>query len=415
MKPSNNLYLFLFIWILAACGSPQAAQPTAVPAAAQPTAQPTAAPSATQPAPPSATAIAASPPPTAVPINVPPSTTVAQTPTDSASGATAIPPTPVAADRVLALQEPRLRGEDVRAVQQRLLDLGYTEAGAVDSVFGPQTEAAVRAFQQTNRLQVDGAVGPLTRARLFGSDATGAVVPIVVHTSSSYLLGGAQTGVWLDAPAAAPLLAGGERYRVLADQAAETTASGNRPEQTDPICEAYFVDLEPPISGDAAVAVGGHWVLQPRTPRTLAESDSSLQQAVATFLQSKGIAQPDVQITRVAQIDLDGDGSDEVVVTATRLAAQDPTDAAAGDYSVVAVQTTINGAPTMIELAGNYFPQAGDFVAPNDYRFLSILDLNGDGAMEVVVNGAYYEGAFTSAYQIEGTTARTLLTTGCGV
>jgi hypothetical protein len=125
--------------------------------------------------------------------------------------------------------------------------------------------------------------------------------------------------------------------------------------------------------------------------------------------------QPDVQIARAHTIDLDGDGIDEVVVAATRLTSQDPTDAAAGDYSVVAVRKTIKGVPTVIELAGNYFPQAGDFAAPNTYRVLGILDLNGDGALEIVVNGAYYEGASTGAYQVEGNAARALLTTSCGV
>jgi murein L,D-transpeptidase YcbB/YkuD len=33
---------------------------------------------------------------------------------------------------------------------------------AVDGIFGPQTEAAVRAFQKDKHLQVDGIAGPIT-------------------------------------------------------------------------------------------------------------------------------------------------------------------------------------------------------------------------------------------------------------
>jgi hypothetical protein len=375
---------FVLLLTLAACGAPQASQPTVVPSATQQAA-------------------------------TTPSTTVAVTPTGWAHNATAIAPTPGAADRVLALQEPRLEGEDVRTVQQHLLDLDYSQIGTVDGVFGPQTDAAVRAFQQTNRLHVDGVVRPQTRARLLSGEATRAVIPIVVYTSSAYLLGGVQAGRWLDGPTAAPWLVGGERYRVRASHAAETVAIGGKPTQLDETCNhAYTVNLNPAGTSDA-VAVGGNWQLQPRTPRELPATDSALRWAVVAFLQSKGIAQPDVRITYAAQVDLDGDGSNDVVVTATRLTSQDVTDAAAGDYSVVAVQKTINGTPTLVEIQGNYVVQAGDFAAPNHYRVLGILDLNGDGVLEVVVNGTYYEGTSISAFGVEGITARTLLTTGCNV
>lgn len=395
---------FLLMLTLAACGAPQASESTAAPPATQ---RATAPPLATEPA--------QSIPTAAEQLTVTPlPTTGAVTPTDSAGSATAIAPTPATANRLLALQEPRLEGEDVRAVQQRLLDLDYSQIGTVDGVFGPQTDAAVRAFQQTNRLQVDGVVGPQTHARLVSSEATLAVVPIVVHSSSAYLLGGVQAGRWIDGPTAAPSLRGGERYRVRANQAAETAATGGEPTQLDETCnQAYTVDLEPTVSGDA-VAVGGTWPLQPRIPRELAAADPSLQQAVTAFLQGKGIAQPDERITRAVQVDLDGDGGEEAIVTATRHTAQDATDAAAGDYSFAAVQTSANGQSTLVELQGNYFVQAGDFAAPNTYRLLGVLDLDGDGVLEVVVNGAYYEGASTSAYQVEGNAARALLTTGCG-
>jgi len=49
----------------------------------------------------------------------------------------------------------------VREVQQRLNDLDY-EVGVIDGVYGPLTEAAVRAFQERNRLTADGVVGPRT-------------------------------------------------------------------------------------------------------------------------------------------------------------------------------------------------------------------------------------------------------------
>jgi peptidoglycan hydrolase-like protein with peptidoglycan-binding domain len=69
--------------------------------------------------------------------------------------------------RALRYQLPLLMGEDAIAIQMRLRDLGYTSVGQPDGIFGAKTEAAVRAFQQSKGLEVDGVVGPLTWTTLF--------------------------------------------------------------------------------------------------------------------------------------------------------------------------------------------------------------------------------------------------------
>jgi hypothetical protein len=50
---------------------------------------------------------------------------------------------------------------DVRTLQQRLVAKGY--AIAVDGRYGPQTEGAVRGFQDAAHVQVDGIAGPQTQ------------------------------------------------------------------------------------------------------------------------------------------------------------------------------------------------------------------------------------------------------------
>lgn len=63
------------------------------------------------------------------------------------------------------------RGETVRQIQQKLKRWGYY-SGSVDGIFGPQTYKAVRYFQQKNKLQVDGIVGPKTLGALGISSST---------------------------------------------------------------------------------------------------------------------------------------------------------------------------------------------------------------------------------------------------
>lgn len=63
-----------------------------------------------------------------------------------------------------------MEGEDVRAVQVRLMALGYYN-GAIDAVYGSGTVAAMKAFQARNKLEADGVCGPATVAVLFSSGA----------------------------------------------------------------------------------------------------------------------------------------------------------------------------------------------------------------------------------------------------
>ena len=62
-------------------------------------------------------------------------------------------------------------GEDVKAVQQRLYELGYiTDKGNITGTFGEKTEAAVKEFQERNKLAGDGKVGNVTMEKLYSSE-----------------------------------------------------------------------------------------------------------------------------------------------------------------------------------------------------------------------------------------------------
>ncbi len=65
-------------------------------------------------------------------------------------------------DRLLSLaaSHPYV-GDDVATLQDRLLELGF-DAGRVDGVFGPRTEAALKSLQREYGMHADGACGPAT-------------------------------------------------------------------------------------------------------------------------------------------------------------------------------------------------------------------------------------------------------------
>ncbi len=59
------------------------------------------------------------------------------------------------------------RGEEVRRLQERLIELGYLPEGSADGAYGGQTRNAVRKFQYYNSLRVDGISGKSTQTNLF--------------------------------------------------------------------------------------------------------------------------------------------------------------------------------------------------------------------------------------------------------
>ncbi|OZT81914.1 hypothetical protein CHL76_01035 [Marinococcus halophilus] len=66
------------------------------------------------------------------------------------------------------------RGDDVSEAQAVLEDEGYYDY-AVDGIYGPITDSAVRSFQSDHGLVVDGIIGPNTRAALDDMDSGEAV------------------------------------------------------------------------------------------------------------------------------------------------------------------------------------------------------------------------------------------------
>ena len=101
----------------------------------------------------------------------------------SAVRAVTATPTPAPTRAVTATATPRPaavqtlhqgdRSSAVRALQERLIELGYL-TGRADGIFGTKTFEAVKAFQARNRLTADGIAGALTLERIGSSSAVAA-------------------------------------------------------------------------------------------------------------------------------------------------------------------------------------------------------------------------------------------------
>ena len=65
-------------------------------------------------------------------------------------------------DRVLSISTgPLMHGDDVTNLQTRLIEMGFN-CGKVDGIYGANTEAAVKEFQKSAGILIDGKFGPTT-------------------------------------------------------------------------------------------------------------------------------------------------------------------------------------------------------------------------------------------------------------
>ena len=249
----------------------------------------------------------------------------------------------------------------------------------------------------------------------------------IVEVQSGYLLGATADGKWIKAEEAAKALPDETTYRVYGLTQAFGEAKGGKPEPSkDDVCsDVLAVSLSLKVE-NGVIALAAPWNALPRKPRVMDTTQQVYVDAARDFLKTKGIDQPKVKIDSILRVDLDGDGEDEVLISATNYFEKDegaPMRSPAGSYSMVLLRRVVAGKVETQLVEGEFYPKAyqngtGDdssFNAPNTYKVIAVLDLDGDGKMEVVVASQYYEGGATTIYRCDPKKVEELLSVACGV
>lgn len=85
-----------------------------------------------------------------------------------------------------------------------------------------------------------------------------------------------------------------------------------------------------------------------------------------------------------------------------------------GSYSIITLRRVLAGKVQTQVVAGEIYPKPDESVAPNVYEIAAILDVNGDGKLEVMVHSFYYEGGQTTIYRCEPEKIDPALSVECG-
>jgi hypothetical protein len=215
-------------------------------------------------------------------------------------------------------------------------------------------------------------------------------------------------------PTTALPVAGGEDYQVALIGQDAIVTGGPPTILCDPVNNPGVVLENEEILGDfpgpLGVAISAGWVITPHLVERL-EDDGTYSAFASELLAERGLDVPDPTLKQILQVDLEGDGVNEVLVVAEDvtegLIAQD------GDYSIVFMRQTVQGAVRTSILGESVVVTAsGPFVL--SYSIGALADLNGDTVMEIVLTAAYYEGIGVEAWEstAEGPVMR--ISSGCG-
>jgi hypothetical protein len=244
----------------------------------------------------------------------------------------------------------------------------------------------------------------------------------IVEVQDGYLFGAVSDGKWIKANETAKLIGDETTYRVYGLTQALGDAKGGKPKAVEDVCtDTLTVSLSPkPEKG--VIAIAASWNALPREPKVIDITQKVYADVVRNFLKRKGIEQPKVKIDNILRVDLDGDGEEEVLISAANYFAKAdrvPMRSPAGSYSMVLLRRVVAGKVETQLVAGEFHPKAyvskeGSFDAPSIYKVIATLDLDGDGKLEVVVGSNYYEGEEITIYHCDQRKVEALFSVACG-
>ncbi len=249
----------------------------------------------------------------------------------------------------------------------------------------------------------------------------------IIEIDTGYFFGGSENRKWIKADQAAKSTGKKTTYQVysLTKQAGQITAG--KPKSVDEPCpDTLMVSLSSKPK-DGVIGLAATWNALPRKPVIADATQSVYVEAVRDFLKARGIADPKVQITRILRVDLDGDGEEEVLISATNYFSEDKSDHSAapfpeapidsprpGSYSIVILRRVVAGKVQTQLVTGELYSKPDEPVAPNVYQIAAVLDLNGDGKLEVIVHSVYYEGGQTTIFRCQPDKIEAVLSVECG-
>jgi hypothetical protein len=254
-------------------------------------------------------------------------------------------------------------------------------------------------------------------------------IGLIGEVRGGYLIGGSRGGFWMKSDLAKECVSSAIEFRTFALDGAIPRAAVRAKviPGSEPCPETIRLDF---ASDDArsepVLAVACSWNPAPRKIRICDIDNQTYRDAATAVLKAAGLAGSRIRVDQLLRVDLDGDGEEEAIVASNTFApgrpepnpagiGRLPPRAPDGFHSLVFVRRLVGEqVQTTVLIQEIARPKRGLDPMPVTNRVAAVLDLNGDGRLEIVTHGRYYEGEWFDVFDIEGLAARKVLTAGCG-
>jgi len=227
------------------------------------------------------------------------------------------------------------------------------------------------------------------------------------------LLGGASMDAWLTPEVSAMRFSGETTYSLhTLHQQYKYFFWGKSPDFT-PTCQSFTIRTDIDVNEPGMVATLDGWIITKRAVAELSADSEFYRQVVIDWLAGKGVNAPQVGSMHIFRVDLEGDGVDEIFISAAHLDDSQHT-TKAGDYAVVLMRKVVgNEVVTVPLVADTYSSKDLEITYPRTYSLANFIDLNQDGALEVIVDIQGWEKVGAIVFQVNGQNIVEALWTEC--
>lgn len=239
--------------------------------------------------------------------------------------------------------------------------------------------------------------------------------PEIIPVYAEFLLGGRLNGEWVEAEKIADKIIASQTWKAFAFDRQLADQQGGMPRREEGPGEYWDITFPDAGEGDETVLrVACDKAAMPRKPRLQSGGLEAYEKIVAGYLKKNGITSAP-KLRQVVRVDLDGDGSEEVFIVADNVDATVPV-TLANTYSLVLFRCLKNGRVETTALRENYNHEDIEGMAdsPNAYKISFFVDLDGNGVMETIVYGRYYEGFWYEIHEFSGGVLKKVFSEGLG-